>query len=330
MNKSFVIKINNHSGFQKFYNFCKPTGLKSLLVLSIVCFTSVVVNAQTCFTISNRTNGNGQPSSCGTNCSVTGKQGHIEINFGASCPSPIPTLELTAVSSGALPTPFCFDAGSCQSPGIVRYCFRGNNLPASGTMNLRITSGATVYTCNYSVNGGGGTLPVTISSFDVVKTSGKQCLTWKVDDESNIQWYTVQYSSDGVTYTNLAKVTATNASGTHSYNYCDVSEKKAGLYRLQIQEQSGAVNYSPTVRVVVNQILSFSLYPVPATGVIYIESPVDLKNAGYTIINLSGQKQKTGRLSITQSADIHDLPGGIYFIRIQNGEQTHTIKFEKK
>jgi hypothetical protein len=332
MKNSITSKFNLNIFSQQFYSFCKSSASKNLLVLIVLCLSAVLSNAQTCYTISNRTNGNGQPNSCGTNCSASAKTGHIEVDFGASCPSPMPTLELVSVSSGALPNPFCFDAGNCISPGVVRYCFRGTNLPNSGFMNIRLTSGASAYVCNYSVSGGSGSvvLPVTITSFDVVNNAGKQCLTWKVEDESNIQWYTVQYSENGIDYKIVEKVIATNAAGAHTYNYCDATNKKAGLYRLQIQEQSGAVNYSYAVRITTKQPLLVSLYPVPASGVIYIESPVDLKNAAYTIINVSGQKQKTGRLSIAQSADIADLPAGIYFIRIQRGDESHTIKFEKK
>jgi Secretion system C-terminal sorting domain len=199
-------------------------------------------------------------------------------------------------------------------------------------MNLRLTSGATVYTCNYLVTGGSGSvvLPVTISAFDVVKTNGKQCLAWKVEDESDIQFYTVQYSSNGVDYNDIEKVTATNNNQPHNYSYCDVLEKTTGLYRLKINEQSGRINYSYTVRITQKQTVAFALYPVPASDIIYVESVLDLKNTIYTIINVNGQKQKTGRFSIARSADIHDLPSGIYFMRIQAGGQTHTIQFEKK
>ncbi|MBL7731069.1 MAG: hypothetical protein JNM88_07825 [Chitinophagaceae bacterium] len=223
------------------------------LLLPVFLLAGISSFSQTCFTISNRTNGNGNPGTCGSpNCSGNAKTGHIDVNFGATCPGVIPSLVLTGVTSGPMPSPFCFDPGNCISPGVVRYCFRGTNLPSSGSMTLRLTQGATIWTCSYDVNGGGGTiLPVSLSAFNTRMQHGQADLSWKTEQETNSLSFEIERSGDNSHFKQLASVPAHgNSAQPLAYTYTDVSPLKGiSYYRLKQVDIDGRFTYSAVKRV---------------------------------------------------------------------------------
>jgi len=223
-----------------------------LILVTSLCL-SVGVQSQTCYTISNRTNGNGLPGTCGSpNCSGNAKTGHIEINFGASCPVPIPTLTLVSVTVGSLPSPFCFDPGNCISPGVVRYCFRGSNLPNSGSMVLNLVQGASAWNCTYDVNGGSGVvLPVKLTLFKTELQNGKVRITWHTEQEANSKQFIVERSGDGRTFSSVGVVAAQGSSYQGvDYSFYDVAPLKGfNFYRLKQVDLDGHFEYSAVSRI---------------------------------------------------------------------------------
>ena len=223
------------------------------LVLAGFLLFALSSHSQTCYSISNRTNGNGNAATCGTpSCSGNAKTGHIDINFGAACPGTIPTLVLQSVTSGSLPSPFCFDPGSCLSPGVVRYCFRGSNLPSSGFMTVRLTQGATNWSCTYDVNGGSGTvLPVQLSLFKAKLVQGHVQLQWRTEQELNNDHFEIERSSNGRTYTSIGTLPGHGTIATAvDYSFMDnTPEKGISLYRLKQVDINGHSTYSDICRV---------------------------------------------------------------------------------
>ncbi len=297
-------------------------------LLAVSFFAALQSFSQICYTISNRTNGNGQSASCGTpNCSGNAKTGHIEINFGASCPIPMPTLVLTAVTSGALPNPFCFDPGSCQSPGIVRYCFRGTNLPSSGSMTLQLTSGATTWRCSYSVNGGGGIiLPVQLSYFTAKVEQQSVLVRWRTEQEVNNDRFEIERSDNGTNFRTIATIKANgNSSLPVNYEYYDQSPYKGiSLYRLKQVDIDGRSNYSSVQRTD-NRIEGLhvkELFPNPARLSATLTFSTDYPTTlNIKIISASGQILKREAKKVTAGdhiwpIDVTKFSYGIYQIII--------------
>ena len=264
------------------------------------------VFTQTCFTISNRTNGNGNPGTCGSpNCSGAAKTGHIDVSFGASCPGVIPALVLTAVTSGSLPNPFCFDPGNCISPGTVRYCFRGNNLPSSGFMTLNFTQGASVWSCMYDVTGGAGTvLPIKLISFDAKLQDDKAIIKWTTAEERNNEKFEIERAGEDKSFTVVGTVTSLgNSSSPVSYEFTDVSPLRGlSFYRLKQIDIDNRSGYS-LVRRVDNRIKGIQikqLFPNPVAD-----------NATLQIISDKTQSadikiyDRSGKLVITEQKVLH-------------------------
>ena len=302
-------------------------GIKKIVTVSAVLF-SLNLSAQTCFTISNRTNGNGNPGTCGSpNCSGNAKTGHIDVSFGASCPASPPTMQLIAVTSGPLPTPFCFDPGNCISPGTVRYCFRGTNLPSSGFMTIRLTQGASNWSCTYDVNGGGGTiLPVQLTNFETKLQQGNVLVLWRTEQEFNSEKFEIERSSDNKIFTSIGSVRAQGVSNSAvNYEYRDAAPLKGvSFYRLKQIDTDNRFSYSLVKRVDnrINGIQIKQVFPNPATDKINLQLIINIPQIiSVKIFNSSG-KQVIGEQRKLQAGeqnwqlDVSRLPAGIYEIII--------------
>jgi len=73
------------------------------------------------------------------------------------------------------------------------------------------------------------------------------------------------------------------------------------------------------------------LYPNPATGIIHLEIPSGLSLPdGYTIYNSLGQEVNKGAVSsYNQQINIAGIAGGVYFLKVDSGSATKTIRFIK-
>jgi hypothetical protein len=309
--------------------------MKTILLLVFSVFVVAQSISQTCYTISNRTNGNGNPATCGSpNCSGNAKTGHIDVSFGASCPGIIPSLVLVSVTSGALPSPFCFDPGNCISAGTVRYCFRGNNLPASGSMVLRLTQGASVWNCSYNVSGGGGTvLPIQLSFFDTKLEKGSVHINWQTEQEHSNEKFEIERSGGyNEAFTVIAAIPGQGNSTTPvNYSYTDAAPLKGlNFYRLKQTDADGRFSYS-IVKRIDNRISNLSIkqvFPNPARQKVTIQLTVD-KPSQLTakIVNTSGQQVFLEHKTFISGEqlwqmNLHRLTAGIYelFITDQKGD----------
>lgn len=109
----------------------------------------------------------------------------------------------------------------------------------------------------------GGPLPVTLTQI-LAKRNNDQTITvtWKVEQEQQLSHYEVERSADGLQFTKLATVPATNA---NEYAQLDVQPLLAdNYYRIKAVSQNGLVQYSRIVKVGPLQLFSkFGIYPNP-------------------------------------------------------------------
>ncbi|MES2431951.1 MAG: hypothetical protein V4556_13540 [Bacteroidota bacterium] len=93
-------------------------------------------------------------------------------------------------------------------------------------------------------------LTTTPVKFSVVKATEQQtsiAIDWKVETIVNTHSYEVERSADGINFTNVNTVTATNAT---VYNWVDVKPfMQDNYYRIRLVDFSGAITYSQIVKV---------------------------------------------------------------------------------
>lgn len=157
---------------------------------------------------------------------------------------------------------------------------------------------------------------------------------WKTATETNSNYFEVQRSFNGETFTTVAKVNAAgNSESMKSYSVNDVVVGSSiAYYRIKETDKSGAVDFSETRAVNIKPVKNFvkTLYPNPAiTGQPVNLQYVALENGKVNIelYNCFGKKMNSLTTdAVTGENDIKFNLGrfvspGIYYVVVSNGAE---------
>ena len=176
-------------------------------------------------------------------------------------------------------------------------------------------------------------LPINLRSFNAVKLANQKTrLTWQTEPDPNCDYYSVERSGDGNSFTSIGKLTATNITGASTYSFIDEKPLSGkDYYRLKQFDKNG--NYSYSNILLVDYSLSgntFTLVPVPGKNQFNIVKPsvITFTKAVLTLRNASGQTVLTHNLldQTLQTISTNGLAKGIYFATVYNGKEVLTKK----
>ena len=110
-------------------------------------------------------------------------------------------------------------------------------------------------------------VPVTITNIEAKRNPDNSIgIKWKVENEINIQSYTVQRSANGNNFSGILNTTAVaNNGGSRSYNDNDTDPLNGdNFYRIKATGMNGSIQYSGIVKISpVKTIPSIAVYPNP-------------------------------------------------------------------
>lgn len=165
-------------------------------------------------------------------------------------------------------------------------------------------------------------LPVSLQEWFASRAGQAINLGWSLAEQQQIHSFTLEYSSNGRAYSELANISVRSDS---RYRYTDQTAGSATrYYRLRINYRSGASDYS-TVKVVrASTVWGMRIYPNPASSFIQIDLPntitqVQVRNTeGRLVLHVSAR----GTLRI----DVAAWPSGVYMVTAQAAGQTTVSK----
>jgi hypothetical protein len=212
----------------------------------------------------------------------------------------------------------------------------GGTGSASGT-GVITTSSFTTFSKFTFANAAGGTnpLPIELVSFTATPQNEQVDLNWITMTETNNDYFTVEKSTDGITFEALARVAGAGNS-TYERDYVAVDKKPvtgSNYYRLKQTDFNGQFDYSKIIMVHVGDPeLVLTVYPNPSinneiklniTGHEGDQVNVVLKDViGKTFYNktilLGGGSSK---IDINRDSS---MPPGIYFVVATGGGKTFT------
>jgi hypothetical protein len=179
-------------------------------------------------------------------------------------------------------------------------------------------------------------LPVTITSITAVKQDNNIAVQWKVQNELNLAGYEVERAADGIHFTKMADLSATNSS-SNTYNWVDINTVTGiNYYRIKMIDRNGQFKYSTIVQVMITQKGTVSIYPNPIenntvqllmAGLVKGKYQINLSNSnGQLISNHSIDYNGTDAVKAIPLTTL--LPKGIYNAEI-NGplNKKVTIQF---
>lgn len=162
-----------------------------------------------------------------------------------------------------------------------------------------------------------GDLPVTYSSVKAFEQFNNVNIEWNVENEINVQQYSIERSKDGINFTKVYTQTVTeNASANKLYNWIDTKpEQGVSYYRIAHTNKNGSIAYSKIMKVVTGKTnSSVNIFPtVLGEGTTQLQLN-DMPKGVYTLRILSNN----GSMVLTKS---------IYHM---GGNATQTITTDKK
>lgn len=172
-------------------------------------------------------------------------------------------------------------------------------------------------------------LPLKLVSFDYyLQEQQKILLKWKVAEQQGIRNYTIERSTDGITYSAIGSVAA-NSETVFTYGYRDDHPVRGlNYYRLKIAAGNG-ISYSYVLAADLSaKDKGIIVYPVPVKDefTIRINNSV-LLNTNVQLVSAEGQLVQTIKLYHTvQNIPVGHLPAGMYFLKTINGDTYKVIK----
>ena len=184
-------------------------------------------------------------------------------------------------------------------------------------------------------------LPVELLSFNVRKNTSSVELNWRTATEINNDYFTLERSSDGRSFTELGTVTgAGNSQKEIDYSFTDYAPTTGtNYYRLKQVDFDGSYTFSDVRSVEFDldkeQIL---IYPNPLKGSLlnvsfFASSDLDTE-VNVEVIDVKGtlllqQQSFMEKGTHTLQYSLAEYPAGVYWLRFNWGANTHVEKVVK-
>jgi len=171
-------------------------------------------------------------------------------------------------------------------------------------------------------------LPVELTRFTAERQQRQVVLQWTTASELNSDYFDVQRSADGVTWTTIDQVVSVgNSTWSTEYEAIDESPLTGwSYYRLQQVDFDGTTDYSPVRAVEFQKATApIRVYPNPSSDYVYVEgnllgeAPIRVfsSNGMEVTHQVASQQENSDRLRIDLSA----LPTGIYLLQTPTNVQ---------
>src|SRR5690606_7654942 len=145
---------------------------------------------------------------------------------------------------------------------------------------------------SFFLNNSSTTLPLEFLYFSAHNDGGGVVLNWEVVKDDDIRDFSIEYSIDGATFTEVAtkERSATIHESNDSWSYQlrdDAPQRATGFYRIRLNSIDGRVVYSKVIRVS-KEGGAITIYPNPVKDVLTIRSGNPMGDVSISILNTSG------------------------------------------
>ncbi len=275
----------------------------------------------------------------------------IEIVAEYACNSETAIYTLTFGFTGGLPE-YVDDTGNGSGDDI--FYFASGDLNGAFTVDDNLTleyADATTYSVTAIDNNSCSRsqtqtpsactkLSVELMNFSGVAGDRSNELDWITASEKDNAFYTLERSTDGINFKDIAKLTAIgNSNITQNYQFVDQEiQSNVNFYRLLATDTNGNTEIVSSIIKLEQKATGFSINqitPNPAkdfTNVIFnSETASDINVRVYdakgAVISEMNYRSEAGQNILNMN--VSDFPQGIYFIQLNDGTNIETERFVK-
>lgn len=201
------------------------------------------------------------------------------------------------------------------------------------------------YTLSWQLSGGASLncalLPIELISFTGTQESDFNRIEWVTSAESNLDFFTVERSLDGLGWEGIYSTPGKNIRRVNTaYEFADYgfAGNTINYYRLKQTDKDGTVAYSETVSIENKAALKTrieNMHPNPTSGDLFFDLYTGAKSlASVQIVDITGKVVKDETLQLEPGknelmADTKGLGEGIYLMKVylDKAEFNYTAKF---
>jgi len=213
----------------------------------------------------------------------------------------------------------------------------GTTTPAGSITSDPFTSFSDFVLANFT----GGTLPVTLLSFNGNTINFGVQLNWKVTNEIRFAGYEIQRSTDAISFTKIGFLQSGGVSFITNYKFDDVQlpNSQQLFYRLKMIDQDGRFSYSSIIRINLTGQLNkrvITIAPNPFINGLTIQiQSAGNQNIQLQLLDMSGKLLKETRYPILPGTNqlylqAGDLPKGMYLLKLLTANGVITEKVMKQ
>lgn len=186
----------------------------------------------------------------------------------------------------------------------------------------------------------GFVLSIKVITFKAVEYDQSVALDWTVVSQKKLDYFIVQRSTDGITFSDIIRVAGKSAwSEIDSYHTTDdIRDLSSDIiyYRLRSVLQSGESSISNIIAIRVDErkIISITVSPNPVKDLLQVSlNASSLSTARLFIVDGSGRTIKKYTENVFPGINKFNyvepahLPGGIYYLKVDLGDRIITRKF---
>lgn len=171
-------------------------------------------------------------------------------------------------------------------------------------------------------------LPIELIDFYATKNEKSNDIIWKVAQEENILYYTVEKSNDAVNFTDLTTVYASNEMQTKTYSINDGNPfDDITYYRLSTKETNGLTEYFNIISVDQKDLDWQFIHYQNENKLVFEFKNTVIKNSTISLYDLSGKLILSQKIeSYNVELDISNVLSGIYIAKIETPYKIQNLK----
>lgn len=163
------------------------------------------------------------------------------------------------------------------------------------------------------------TVPINLLYFNAQAQSAGTKLSWKTAQEVNNDYFEIEFSTDGLSFTPVGRVPGAGTSSvptSYSFTHQTIYAGKV-FYRLSQTDFNGGKSYSQVEPVDIKSAgTSLIIFPNPVTTKITLPGVVTDGKQRYAIINLQGKAIAEGALLTREIRLPSNVAPGMYMLRV--------------
>ena len=170
-------------------------------------------------------------------------------------------------------------------------------------------------------------LPIGFIYIRAIRKNDATLVEWGVTDESNVQYYEIQKSVEGIFFKTIQTIKVIGSQVKKAYKWLDVTTMQTNnFYRIKSVAGNGAIVYSQVIKIsLAEAISSIEIYPNPVTdgniGVKLVNQAkgiykIRLLNSAGQVIQNNTIEHPGGSIATTLSNNKDKLSAGMYQVQV--------------